>query len=320
MFAAHDFAGHGTSAANRQRAVLRTIAALVMTFASSVAIVVAAAPTAGAAASPRLSWSVAIDGHDVRTLDSNSPLRLTPSRSPTIDVRVSNNGATPVRVRAVRLEGRILGLAFFSYSTAVDLQAAPGASDERRFSIDTLSLDGQATGLLPTRVSLLDSKGGVIVSRSLAVDVRGSLRSVYGAFGLAVAAITLLLLVGALWRLLTDRLHQNRWRRGMVFCAPGLGVGFTVIFTLSALRLMVPSWSASGLVLLVCGVIGFAAGYVTPTPYRPDQANEGLLETYPLAERLGEGRPVPATDVVDLRDEALSRDSGPAEMKRIEPT
>jgi len=264
--------GVSASAGGRIRAVLLALMGMPV----ALAVLVTAAPSASAAESPRLSWSVNVNGQDVRGVDANAPLRLSPQTPATVGVRITNLGSEPVRVRSVRLEGRVLGLAFYSYTTRVDLQAAPGASDERRFTVDLLELDGQATGLIPSRVALLDDDGNRIASDGFAVDVRGSLRSVYGVFGLAVAAITLLLLVSALWRLLTGRLHPNRWRRGMTWCAPGLGAGFTLTFTLSALRLMVPSAGAWALLLLVGGAIGFAAGYLTPTPDRaqPDRADQ----------------------------------------------
>ncbi len=243
----------------------------------SVALV-AAAPSAGAAAAPSLSWAVSVDGRDVGTVDPNTPLRLTPQTSPTVVVKVTNLGSAPAQVRAVRIEGRVLGLAFYSYTSRVDMQIAPGAVEERRFPIDLLDLDGQATGLIPSRAALLDHDGHPMVSRSFAVDVRGSLLSVYGTFGLAVAAITVLLLISALWRLLTGRLHLNRWRRGMTWAAPGLGAGFTLTFTLSALRLMLPSGTLWALLILVGGAVGFLAGYLTPTPDRAARPEHAALQ------------------------------------------
>jgi hypothetical protein len=267
------------------------------------AALVAAAPSAGAASTPRLSWTMTVNGRDIGAADANKPLRLTPRTSPTIALQVTNLGSAPVRVRAARLEGRVLGLPFYSFTTRVDMQIAPGASDERRFSIDLLDLDGQATGLIPSRASLLDNDGNAIVSRSFAVDVRGSLGSVYGTFGLAVAAITLLLLVNALWRLLTGRLHPNRWRRGMTWAAPGLGVGFTLTFTLSALRLMVPGAGVWAALVILGGAIGFLIGYLTPTPERAhrDMSHDGR-PWQPLEPPPGAGPGLPP--VVDLREPA----------------
>jgi hypothetical protein len=229
--------------------------------------------TEAVAAGPGVSWSATVDGRDVGDYDSNHALQLSPQAEARIAVRVKNLGRTPLKVRFVLFEGRVLGLAFFSYTTRVDLQAAPGAIDERAFSIDLLNLDGQATGLIPARVVLLDPQGRAVGSRSLTVDVRGSLRSVYGTFALAVAAATLLLLASALWGLGTGRSHPNRWRRAMTFAGPGLGVGFVLTFTLSALRLLVASPTAWTLLILLGGITGFVAGYFSPTPEGSDLAD-----------------------------------------------
>jgi hypothetical protein len=59
----------------------------------------------------------------------------------------------------------------------------------------------------------------------------------------------------------------------MTFAGPGLGVGFVLTFTLSALRLLVASPAAWTLLILLGGIAGFAAGYFSPTPEGPDLAD-----------------------------------------------
>ena len=65
----------------------------------------------------------------------------------------------------------------------------------------------------------------------------------YGVFGLGVALLTLLAFILVLLELARHRLHRNRFRRGVYFVVPGLGVGLVLVFTLSALRVFVPSVS-----------------------------------------------------------------------------
>jgi hypothetical protein len=228
---------------------------------------------------------VHIDGHDVASADADHPLRLSPNQPAVIDVRLANPQSrnAPVLVRSLRFDGRVLGLAFFSYATRIDLVAPPGGSDERSFSIDLTGLDGQATGLIPARVQLIDPHGTAIATQGFVVDVRGSLWSVYGVFGLAVAAITILLLGGALWALFRGRQQENRWRRGLTFAGPGLGVGFVLTFTLSATRLLVPSPGTWALLIGLGGCIGFAAGYLAPSPASlepsdPDSVSDNVTD------------------------------------------
>lgn len=174
-------------------------------------------------------------------------------------------------VRAARLEGRTLGLTFFAYETTVQMKVPARGSDERTYELDLIGIRGQATGLFPARLVLLDERRHEVAVRRLTVDVRGSLRSVYGAFGLAVAGLALLLFVRVLLGLARHTLPSNRFWRALRFAVPGAGFGLTAVFTLSALRLYVPSgvrWAplvAGGSVLL------FAVGFLTPTP----DADEG---------------------------------------------
>jgi hypothetical protein len=179
-----------------------------------------------------------------------------------------------VSARYVRLEGGVLGLKFYVFTTTVDLQAPPGGDDARTFTIDLLDLGTQASGLLPSRLVLLDAAGGEVAAEPLLVDVRGSASSVYAGFGLAVGGITVLLVAGALWRLARGRLPRNRWRRGLVMAAPGLGVGFTLTFTLSALRWAAPSGGVWTTFLMLGAAAGFVAGYLSPTPVGPDEPGE----------------------------------------------
>jgi hypothetical protein len=250
------------NAERKRRRQAALLAATVIGFWSASLV---ASESSFARAESHLSWTVRIDGHDVSNFSRNHPLVLSPHRPARIDVRITNLGQqSTLTVRSVRFQGRVLGLAFFSYDTAVNMSAGPGRSDERAFSVDLSDLAGQATGLIPSRVQLLGDGSTVVASDGFVVDVRGSLRSVYGEFGIAVAAITALLLGGALWALLTGRLHPNRWRRAMTFAMLGVGIGFVLTFTLSALRLLVPSPSAWTLILIIGGVVGFVAGYFAP--------------------------------------------------------
>jgi hypothetical protein len=91
---------------------------------------------------------------------------------------------------------------------------------------------------------------------------------------MAIGALTLVLLAGVLWRLATGRLSPNRWRRALAFAAPGLGLGFLVTFTLSALRIALPEAGLWAPLVLGGGIIGFIAGYLSPTPGDEDEVAE----------------------------------------------
>jgi hypothetical protein len=220
-------------------------------------------------------------GGAMLTQGTNDPIVLRPYDSAVVAVNVTNNGARPVEIRAVRLRARVLGLAFFSYTTRVDLTLAPGASGTRTFALDLGDLDGQATGLLPTELALLGTDRSELASQHGTVDVKGKILSVYGVFGIAIGAITLLLMLTLFLRLIRRTLPDNRWSRAVRFAVPGLGLGLTVTFTLGVLRVLVPSVGLSIGLLLGGTVVGFVLGYLTPAP--GDEADRDELDERDVA-------------------------------------
>lgn len=249
---------------------------LALLLASLLALVLAGTVSPARAAEPptELDWSASIDGRNVTTIERDDPLDLSPDSPAVVTVTVINTGQAPLEVRSVRLEGRVMGMVFFVYSTRVDIQLQPGGRDERQYTLIFEDLDGAATGLIPASLILRDPDGTALAAEDFPVNVRGRLRSVFGTFGLAVAAITVVLVVGALRRLASGRLPLNRWRRATTLAAPGLGIGMTLTFTLSALRVLVPAPGAWVSLVAVGGALGFLAGYLSPTPEQPAAGEE----------------------------------------------
>lgn len=253
-------------------------AASALAFAVLAAVPSIAFPSGAAAQQgPRLTAEV--DGVPVATSTESRPIRLVPRRQATLSVEVTNDTTKPLDIRIVRLEGKVVGLTFFAYDTAVGLTVAPGQTGSRRFVLDLGGLDGQATGLIPGAVKLLDADRHVVAEEAAVVDVRGSLRSVYGAFGIGVAFLTALSFLGALVGLARHRLPPNRWRRGLRFLTPGLGLGLLLNFTLSATRVFVPSAGRWLTIVVVSAAVLFGLGYLTPGPDtgEDDDEEEGLI-------------------------------------------
>jgi hypothetical protein len=250
-----------------------------------------ASPAAVADPGGSVTFTATLDGRSLDSIDANEPLKLYPERGVLIAVTAHNGGSAPVEVRSVRLDAHVVGLAFFTYTTRVDLALPPGGSGDRHFLLDLGDLGGQATGLLPAEVSLLAPDRSAIAVQAIPVDVRGSARSVYGVFAIGVGAVTLLLLIGLLIRLAAHRLPDNRWSRAWRFAVPGAGIGLTLTFTLSALRLVVPSARASTLLFVGAGLLGFVAGYLSPS--QDDDSGRDDLDEDDFVR-----------DELDLRDEA----------------
>ena len=267
----------------RLAATLLLLAALVPAVAALGAGPAAATSTDLVAGPPGVTWGATIDGHDVGAADGNDPVRLPAGRDIRVDLAVRNDGARPVTVRNVRLEGRVIGMSFYSFTTQVDLVVQPGATGERSIQVDLGELGDQAVGLIPARLSLLATDRSVVARQAIATDVRGSLISAYGMFGLAVAVITLMLVVGLALEIARHRLPVNRWRRAVRFLAPGVGLGLTATFSLSATRLLIPGATVWVPLVLGCAGVAFVVGYLTPAPREVDRDVEPVeQERYEL--------------------------------------
>lgn len=252
--------------------IMRCLSALVIAFGT----VLLVAPGAGAAES--VGMTVTVNGQDIATAGPTNPVRLDPHSPAQVQVNLDNDTAAPVAVAAVDLSGHVLGLTFFSYHTAVGLTVPPGQTQSLNFELDLSGLDGQATGLINGTVLVRGDDGTVLGDISTVTDVRGSLMSVYGLFGLALALLTALAVLDAALGIARRRLHENRWRRGLRMLTPGIGIGLVLAFTLSATRVWAPTLDRW---LLLAG--GFAAGffilgYLTPTPDRDEDFDDEMDE------------------------------------------
>jgi hypothetical protein len=239
---------------------------------------------APAGAAPPVGLHATINDRDLGTVNGSHPLKLSPDQTVIVKVDVTNNSAADIVVRSVNLNGRVIGLTFFSFETRIDLTVHPGATETRSFAVELVGLKGQADGLIPGRLDLLDRHRVPLASHSFPTDVRGSLRSVYGAFGVVVALITALLLLSALIRLAAGRLSVNRWSRGVRFGTAGIGLGLTLTFSLSALRLVLPNPADWVSILFISTVALFVVGYITPTPtiyYGPEDEDLDEPEFHP---------------------------------------
>ncbi|HEX8868103.1 MAG TPA: hypothetical protein VF821_20765 [Lentzea sp.] len=193
-------------------------------------------------------------------------LVLNPADTARVAITVRNNTNTVQRVKTVRISGTALALTFFAYDTTVPFDVPPKSSETRTFPLEPTDLGSQALGLLPVTVEAIDVQRDVIASVETTGDIKGSLWSVYGAFGLGVLVLTALSWAGALIALARRRLPANRWQRAMRFLPAGIGTGLVAVITLSVLRLVAPSPTAEIPFIVGAAAAALLLGYVTPHP------------------------------------------------------
>lgn len=258
-----------------------------------------------------------IDGKRLRESTETRPIRLSPRKSAQLVIEVVNKSSRPIDVRTVRLEGKVLGLTFFAYDTAVAMTVAPGATGSRRFPLDLGDVGRQATGLVPASIKLLDASRHPVVQEAGVVDVRGSLLSVFGFFGVGVALLTLVWWLGALVALARRRLAPERWRRALRFMTPGIGVGLLFCFTLAAARVTVPTVGLWAIAVIVSAAVFAGVGSVTPGP--DSEAEEAVDEEDVVVaeEALPEPAAAPPAEVESEADEAVPL--APPEEPSTEP-
>jgi hypothetical protein len=235
------------------------------------------APPASAA-SGSLQLQVSIDKRPIE--DATVP--IDPAKQVELQVVATNPGNAPVKVRSVRLSGVALALTFFAYDTTAPFEVPARGSVSRTFVLDLGDLAGQATGLLPSSVELLDAGRGTLGEATTVADVRGSFWSVYGVFGLAMLVLTILAWVTALLALARHRLAPNRWRRGVRFLPAGFGTGLVAVISLSVLRLVPPEPAIEIPVVLGAAAIAFLLGYLTPHPAPPAVTESDATVQLPL--------------------------------------
>jgi len=260
-----------TTASDRPVARPVALAVLVATAITVVAAIGFARP---ARADDGVSLSTTIDGTEVAGSSATHPVALRPDSTAELDLEITNNGGDPVTLRTVQLNGRVVGLTFFDYATSVDLTVDPGTSTHLRYVLDLTGLDGQATGLIPAQLSVRDSQRQVVASQDFVADVRGSLRSVYGLFGLALLIVLVGALAGAAFAIATHRMPRNRLRRGLRMLTVGIGLGLVLVFTLSAVRVWSPSPARWFVVVAISALVFFVLGYLTPAPVDDEELDD----------------------------------------------
>lgn len=245
-----------------------------------------------AAAADDIGLVAEINGQDLA--DADDPVELDPDEAAVVHVEVTNGTEDPVAVRDVVLEGVVMGIPFLAYDIDVNLDVAPGTTEEVSYEIPLRGIADQATGLLPATVAVHDAEGDRLASIDFNVDVDGSSTSLFAVFGWFLLAITVASFALNLWLVLRRRLPPNRITRGLRFAITGLGLGLTLTVTLAILGLVTPTPGAWLPMVLIPTLAAFALGYVSPGPLRDawpeDEVDRALAAEAEQGEPKGDGR------------------------------
>lgn len=263
---------------SRARPIVHVVASLLVAVVTALCVTPSAAADTGA-----LAVSATMNGQDLGTTTSGNPLWLTPNESVDVVVDLTNTGSETLSVWQVDFVGRVVGLSFFSYATPIEAIVPPGATQTLRYRLNLTGLQGQATGLIGAELRFSDRAGATVAAVAAVTDVRGSLVSVYGLFGVALLVLTALSVSDVAIALARQRLSTNRWKRGMRLLMPGIGIGLVIVFSASVLRLWIPD---TGLWMAIAGMTAitfFAIGYFSPTPDDDDDFDDDFDEFDELA-------------------------------------
>ncbi|GAA2987942.1 hypothetical protein [Actinokineospora diospyrosa] len=231
----------------------------------TVLLLMGATPAAAQDSDSPLSVTVTLDGQDI----TDRTVRLDPAKAAEVSVTAVNRGKTTQKVRLVRLSGVALALTFFAYDTTLPFEVPPGSRVTRTFPLDVRDLDGQAIGLLPTTVDLLSEEREVLGSAETVADVRGTVWSVYGVFGLMMLLLTSAIWATVLIALARHKLSPNRIKRALRFLPAGIGTGIVAVVSLSVLRLVPPDPLIEIPIVFGASAIAMVLGFLTPHPVAP---------------------------------------------------
>lgn len=254
----------GTSSIRTRRTVQLVLAGVV----ASIASVALAGP---AWAGPPLDIDATLDGRAVADAGANDPIELGASDQVDVTLVVTNRSSAPVEVRSVKLGATALGVTFVSYDTVVELDVPAGESREIAFTLPIYDIGDQAMGLVPGALVAYDGRGQVVGEQRFTLDVAGSSSSLYGRFGLLLVGFTVATVGLNLWLAARRRLPTNRLMRGLRFAIAGVGLGLTLCFVLSALRVLAPYPEVWPPLVIVPGLGFFLLGLLSPGRLRIEE-------------------------------------------------
>ena len=222
-----------------------------------------------------------VNGQPVAGATSNAPVRLEPDEPAVLGLTIANDTEADIEIQRVRFAGSALGLTLIAYDVPVSIPVPAGDTSEAEVPLLLFDLERQATGLVPGSIALYDDDGTVVASQDFTLDVRGSVTSVVGLFGIFILVATILSVAAIAQRVATRRLPPNRFRRGLRFATAGVGLGLTFTIALAAFRVLSAEGSIWIPLVVIPTIAGFALGLASPGVLSAEPDEIDLLDTQP---------------------------------------
>ncbi len=224
-----------------------------------------------------------VDARPVQGAGSNNAVEIFPQRVVAVELAVTNETDENISVRRARLFGRAFGVTFVAYDALLTASIPPGESRTLEIPVEFIDLERQATGLLPGGFALYGDDRQLLGEEEFVLDVRGSVTSALGLFGLVVTAATVVGLIGIVIAVKRGTLGASRARRAWRFALVGLGAGLSAVVGLAVFRVLAPSGTVWVPVTLVPMLFGAILGFLSPGPLalddEADHDDEADLDT-----------------------------------------
>ncbi len=201
-------------------------------------------------------------------------------------IRAENRGTDPVELTGLRFEGKVMGVPVFRCDVVSAAVVPPGETLETSFEIEAACLKDQATGLVPAVVTVYGSGRVPIARWAVALDIAGSLKSIYGLTGVFVVTVSVLALASLLSALIRQRLPRNRFSRALRFTTVGMGLGFSLVFVLASTAVLLPDAENWIPLVAIPTIVSTIGGFLSPTPSRPQMPEVGMSQTTQAMEGL----------------------------------
>jgi hypothetical protein len=220
-----------------------------------------------AGAAPKVQITAAsIGGRSLFGDTRGSPVPMKTKHQVPFSVTVRNNGAAPVVIRFLSINGSIISVRLVRFSSTVGQTVPPFSAITINQLGDFASLDGAATGYFDASIAVADAQGNTIASHGFGADSQGGFWSTEGIALLLVVAFAVVGIVRITIGVSRRSLSRNRFVRGLTFAITAAAGAIAIVVALAMFRIDLLPAAAYVPAIFLATAIGFGLGFVSPGP------------------------------------------------------